>query len=92
MNCPKCNATGLPDEAKFCPNCGSKLSKPIPAKNTISKGALLLLCVLLFFLIYIIIFVLFGVVLSIDSSWKTVTPVSIIITIILGFILNRINK
>lgn len=27
MNCPnpKCNTTGIPDDAKFCPNCGALL-------------------------------------------------------------------
>lgn len=27
MNCPnpKCNTTGIPDDAKFCPNCGTLL-------------------------------------------------------------------
>lgn len=29
--CPKCKTTGLPEEAKFCPNCGASLT---PAEST----------------------------------------------------------
>lgn len=35
---PKCKTTGIPDEAKFCPNCGSLLQKEEPFKKmTISE-------------------------------------------------------
>lgn len=35
---PKCKATGIPDEAKFCPNCGTMLQKEEPIKKmTISE-------------------------------------------------------
>lgn len=30
---PKCKTTGIPDEAKFCPNCGTMLQKEEPAKR-----------------------------------------------------------
>lgn len=32
---PKCKTTGIPDEAKFCPNCGTMLQKEEPAKRMI---------------------------------------------------------
>lgn len=36
--CPKCNTIGIPDEAKFCPNCGTMLQKEDPVKKmTISE-------------------------------------------------------
>lgn len=35
---PKCKTTGIPDEAKFCPNCGTALKKEEPVKKmTISE-------------------------------------------------------
>lgn len=35
---PKCKATGLPDDARFCPNCGTTLQKEEPIKRmTISE-------------------------------------------------------
>lgn len=36
--CPKCKTAGLPDEAKFCPNCGASLTPVESAKRmTISE-------------------------------------------------------
>lgn len=36
--CPNCKTTGIPDEAKFCPNCGTMLKAEEPAKRmTISE-------------------------------------------------------
>ena len=36
--CPNCKTTGFPDEAKFCPNCGTMLKREEPVKKmTISE-------------------------------------------------------
>lgn len=35
--CPKCKATGLPEEAKFCPKCGTALLSESEKRMTISE-------------------------------------------------------
>lgn len=40
--CPQCKTTGIPDEAKFCPNCGTMLHAEEPIKKmTISECRLI---------------------------------------------------
>jgi len=40
MNCPKCKYDGIPEEARFCPNCGEKMPEtPKPSTEiTVTQG------------------------------------------------------
>lgn len=38
ITCPKCKTTGIPEDAKFCPNCGTSLCPPETIKQlTVSE-------------------------------------------------------
>jgi len=37
ITCPKCKTTGIPEDAKFCPNCGTALQTESEKRMTISE-------------------------------------------------------
>ena len=100
--CPKCNMSGIPDEAKFCPECGAELSCSTTkgddtneefSMETKKEGfhyfAAIFLFIPFFVGFYILIAVLFMAVGLDDCSWRTVTPVDIVLTLLVEYFIFR---